>query len=194
MPLEETAPDPGALQGPRVQESWSFHLRCEKAGAFTYVLDQPQKPEYIHVLLNHLPTTGLLVSTTALLIALILRSRHGQICALAVIALCSAAAWPIYLTGKAGYRNVRRIADDRGMDWLDEPLDRTDSLTILYLPVFLLAPGSILAPRFWKQAQLPLIILTLAAALAGVGIGAYIAEAGGQVRHPEFRSLPPPGS
>ena len=79
------------------------------------------------------------------------------------------------------------------MDWLDEHLDRADSLTILYLPVFLLALGSILAPRFWKQAQLPLTILTLAAALAGVGIGVYIAEAGGQVRHPEFRSLPPPG-
>ena len=53
------------------------------------MLDQLQKPEYIHVLLNHLPITGLLVSATALLIALILRSRQGQICALAVIALCS---------------------------------------------------------------------------------------------------------
>jgi len=42
--------------------------------------------------------------------------------------------------------------------------------------------------------DLGLTILTLAAALAGVGIGAYIAEAGGQVRHPEFRRLPPPGS
>ena len=111
-----------------------------------------------------------------------------------MIALRSAAAWPVYLTGKAGYRNVRRVADDQGMDWLDEHLNRADSLTILYLPVFLLALGSILAPRFWKQAHLPLTILTLAAALAGVGIGAYIAEAGGQVRHPEFHSLPPVGS
>jgi len=127
-----------------------------------------------------------------LLIALILRSRQGQICALAVIALCSAAAWPVYLTGKAGYRNVRRIADDRGMDWLDEHPGSCRLLDDLLLARFSARSGLDSRTAFLETSTVSFNHLTLAAALAGVGIGAYIAEAGGQVRHPEFRSLPPP--
>jgi ABC-type Fe3+ transport system permease subunit len=95
-----------------------------------------QQPEYLHVLLNHVPITGLAIAALGLAIALFGRSRRATVCALAMIAVCSAAAWPVYLTGKASYRTVRKIADDRGTDWLDEHMERADSWAIAYAAVF----------------------------------------------------------
>ena len=146
-----------------------------------------QQPEYLHVLLNHVPITGLAIAALGLAIALFSRSRRAIVCALTMIAVCSAAAWPVYLTGKASYRTVRKIADDRGTDWLDEHMERADSWTIVYAVGFLFAMAGVLVPIRWKKLQVPLAIATLVVAIGGLAAGAYIAEAGGKVRHPEFR-------
>jgi hypothetical protein len=146
-----------------------------------------QQPEYLHVLLNHVPITGLAVAVLGLAIALISRGRRAIVCALTMIAVCSAAAWPVYLTGKASYRTIRKVADDRGTDWLDEHMERADSWTIVYAGVFLFAVAGVLVPIRWKKLQVPFAIATLAVAIGGLAAGAYIAEAGGKVRHPEFR-------
>ena len=45
-------------------------------------LDLLKKPEYIHVVLNHLPIYGTILGALALAISLILRSRAAQITAL----------------------------------------------------------------------------------------------------------------
>jgi hypothetical protein len=47
-------------------------------------LDLLQKPEYIHVVLNHLPIYGTILRALALAISLILRSRAAQITALVI--------------------------------------------------------------------------------------------------------------
>ena len=93
----------------------------------------------------------------------------------------------MYLTGKASYRTIRKIADDRGTDWLDEHLERADSWAIAYAAVFCFSTAGILVPIRWKKLQIPLAIATLVVAIGGLAAGAYIAEAGGKVRHPEFR-------
>jgi hypothetical protein len=41
--------------------------------------DLIQKPEYIHVVLNHLPIYGSILGALALAISLVLRSRAAQI-------------------------------------------------------------------------------------------------------------------
>ncbi len=146
-----------------------------------------QQPEYLHVLLNHVPITGLAIAALGLAIALFSRSRRAIVCALTMIAVCSAAAWPVYLTGKASYRTIRKIADDRGTDWLDEHMERADSWAIAYAAVFCFSAAGILVPIRWKKLQIPLAIATLVVGIGGLAAGAYIADAGGKVRHPEFR-------
>ncbi|MBV9490949.1 MAG: hypothetical protein JO069_14695 [Verrucomicrobia bacterium] len=145
-------------------------------------------PAYLHVLLNHVPLTGLAVASLGLLFSLALRNATAQVCALALVLICAAAAWPVYLTGKAAYRDVRRIADEPGMDYLDDHLDRADRFTIAYLPATLLAVAGLVLPRFWPGIRPLLGWLTLAGAMAALAAGIYIGEAGGRVRHSEFRS------
>jgi hypothetical protein len=87
-------------------------------------LDLLKKPEYIHVVLNHLPIYGTMLGALALAISLILRSRTAQITAL-ILTLIAAA-------------------------------------------------------------------LTLVVAILCSGIAVYIAQPGGRVRHPEFRTSDTP--
>ncbi len=48
------------------------------------------------------------------------------------------------------------------------------------------------APMKWPRSSLPLAIATLAIGCATLGIGFYIAYAGGHIRHKEFRFEQPP--
>ena len=54
-----------------------------------------RQPEYIHVLLHPLPIYGLAAGVFSLVLALVTRSRGGQVIALVVILLAAASAWPI---------------------------------------------------------------------------------------------------
>lgn len=144
-------------------------------------------PEYLHVLLNHLPITGLIIASLGLLLSLAIRNSSAQVCALALVFVCAGSVWPVYLTGKAAYRNIRRIADEPGMDYLDEHLDRAERLVIVYLPTMLLAMAALVIPRFEPAARAALGWVILACAAIAVAAGVWIAEAGGKVRHPEFR-------
>ena len=81
-----------------------------------------------------------------------------------------------------------------GREWLDEHSDRADrTIGILYVMAGV-AAVAIVAPIKWPQTAIPLGIITILAALAGLAAGGYIAQAGGRVRHVEFRvpgQLPP---
>jgi hypothetical protein len=54
-------------------------------------LDLLQKPEYIHVLLNHVPIYDTILGALALAISLVLRSRADQITALIITFVAGAA-------------------------------------------------------------------------------------------------------
>ena len=149
-------------------------------------------PEYIHVLSNHLPLTGLAVASVGLFLALLTRNGVACRCALVVVLACAAAAWPVYLTGHAAYRNIRRIADDAGTDQLDEHLERADRWTVAYLPAALLAGAALGAGRFRPRIAIYLTWATLLGAAGALAAGAYVAQAGGLVRHAEFRLPTPP--
>src|SRR6516165_3442969 len=61
-------------------------------------LDLLKKPEYIHVVLNHLPIYGTILAALALAISLILRSRAAQITALIITLIAGASAYPVFVT------------------------------------------------------------------------------------------------
>ena len=84
------------------------------------------------------------------------------------------------------------MSDDPGRAWLDEHMDRAEDLIYFFYALALLALAAIVAPIKWPRSATALLIATILLGAATLGIGGYIAYAGGKIRHREFRNVPPP--
>ena len=159
-------------------------------------LELLKKPEYIHVVLNHLPIYGTILGALALAISLALRSRTAQITALILTLIAAASAYPVFVTGQRAYKAIRGISDDAGAEWLDEHMDRAEKTIGAFYFLALLALAGLLVPIKWPKSAVPLAALTLVVAILCSGIAVYIAQPGGRVHHPEFRpsETPTPAS
>ena len=71
-------------------------------------LDLLKKPEYIHVLLNHLPIYGTILAALALAISLMLRSRAAQITALVLALIAGGGGIPGFRERTKGLQNNTR--------------------------------------------------------------------------------------
>jgi len=151
-----------------------------------------RQPEYIHVLLNPLPVYGLLVGWVGLVIGLALRSRRAQIATLTLVLLSSISAWPVYEFGEQGYDRVLSMTDEDGEAWLDEHMHRAEALIWVFYVLAALSAFAIAAPIKWPKSSMPLAVAVILLGAVTLGSGAYIAYAGGRVRHREFRNEPPP--
>ena len=151
-----------------------------------------QQPEYIHVLLNPLPVYGLLVGWVGLVIGLALRSRRAQIATLTLVLLSSISAWPVYEFGQQSYDRVLSMTDEAGEAWLDEHMHRAEDLIWVFYALAALSVFAIAAPIKWPKSSMPLVVAVILLGAVTLGSGAYIAYAGGRVRHREFRNEPPP--
>ena len=151
-----------------------------------------RQPEYIHVLLNPLPVYGLLVGWVGLVIGLALRSRRAQIATLTLVLLSSISAWPVYEFGEQGYDRVLSMTDEDGGAWLDEHMHRAEELIWIFYVLVALSAIAIAAPIKWPRSSLPLTLAVVLLGAVTLGSGAYIAYAGGRVRHREFRNEPAP--
>ena len=159
---------------------------------FQLLLDHLKQPEYVHVLINHMPVFGLLIGAVALFIAILLRSRPARVTALAVVCLSAASAWPVYHYGEAGYDRIKSMSDSAGEQWLDEHQRRAEEFILLYYMLAVLAAGAIAVPPDMPRTGITLTIVILALALGTFAVSGWIAFPGGQVRHKEFRTSPPP--
>jgi hypothetical protein len=151
-----------------------------------------RQPEYIHVLINPLPIYGLLMGWIGLVIALLLRSRRAQIATLAIVLLSAGAAWPVFELGEQSYDRVLSMTDEDGHAWLDEHQHRADQCINFFYALAILSAVAIAAPIKWPKSSLPLVLTVLLLGAIVLGMGGYIAYAGGKIRHREFRIGPPP--
>ena len=170
-------------QKPLIQKSQFNHMT---------ELDLLKKPEYIHVLLNHLPIYGTIFGALALTISLMLRSRAAQITALILTLIAGASAYPVFISGQRAYKTIRDMSDDDGAEWLDEHMDRAEKTIGAFYSLAALAVAGLLVPIKWPKSAVPLAALTLVVAILCSGIAVYIAQPGGRVRHPEFRPVETP--
>jgi hypothetical protein len=156
------------------------------------ILKGLEQPEYVHVLLNPLPVYGLVMGLVALIAGLVLRSRAARCSALTIIVIAGASAWPVSEFGQHGFDRVKGMSDSEGEKWLDEHMRRAEELVCIFYALAVLALISIGAE--WKRSRvaLPLVIATMVLALGALGVGGYIAYAGGHIRHKEFRFEPAP--
>ena len=150
------------------------------------------EPEYVHVLLNPLPVYGLAVGVVGLIIALLLRTRPARVTALGLVMVSAASAWPVYYYGEAGYDRVKTMVDEAGDKWLEEHMRRGEQLIYIFYVLAALSAAAIAVEVSAPKAAVPVAVATLILALTSLGVGGYIAYAGGRVRHKEFRFEDPP--
>lgn len=151
-------------------------------------------PEYLHVLLHPVVIVGLTVALLCLLAGMVLREPKMRLLGLVLVAATSLAAWPLLSLGQSAYNRVRPLADDDGKAWLLQHMNRAETMVpVFYVTAGLAVLGIGLSRRKPRTATV-VAALTLVVGFTAVGAGAWIAKAGGQVRHPEFRIGPAPSN
>ncbi len=153
-----------------------------------------QEPEYVHVLLNHLPMTGLLAALLSLAVGIVVRKRPVLFVGLALVSLFSLSAWPVSEYGEGGYDRVLAMSDDEGQAYLKRHRDLADNWEFLFYVAA--GAGAVAMVAGWRWPR-SLWAASLGVALLGASslvAGAVIAECGGKIRHREFRHGPPPNA
>lgn len=144
------------------------------------------KPEYIHVLLNPLLGYGLGTGIIILGFGLLTRNKTTRMTGLVVTAICAASAWPVLYFGQHGYNSLSPLLDTESHQWLDAHMERAERFIYVFYATAVLAMVA-LALSKKPKASAALALLTLALGGCSLGIGAWIARAGGQISHLEFR-------
>ncbi len=149
-------------------------------------------PAYRHVLLNHVPVIGLIVAFAVLTVGAVLRQTTMLRTGLVLVALTAGVSIPVGIFGDDAYLAVFDLLDGDGRAWLDYHMHLADTwLPVLYtnaaLAALALGVGIVRPPLL-----LPTALVVLLVTLAGVGTAVAIAEAGGKIKHPEFRLDDPP--
>ena len=176
-----------ALMGAGVAFAHDPGTHASKEGLFGL------KAEYLHVLLNPLLGYGLGIGVVVLAFGLLARNKPTRKVGLIVTAVCAASAWPVLYFGQHGYNSLSPLLDTESHQWLDAHMERAERFIYVFYATAVLA---IVALAFSKKpkASFVLALLTLAMGACSLGIGAWIARAGGQISHSEFREegAPPP--
>ena len=151
-----------------------------------------QQPEYIHILLNHIPVVGLLISVISLIAAVLLNKPSAIFISLGLVAICAFMVWPVSYYGEAGYDRVYSMADRVGDAYLKKHRDLADDWSWLFYLTGIASVATFIV-GYKKQNQLRFLSgLVIIFALASLVAGTVIAEVGGCVRHEEFRRGTPP--
>jgi peptidoglycan/LPS O-acetylase OafA/YrhL len=148
--------------------------------------------EHLHVALNHIALIGFAVAIIPLLVALIRKDRGALLSALLIVFLCGLSIPVVMETGDGAA--VRLATGDAGVQldsaagmFLHEHEERADvAATFVYISMGLAAAG-LVTMRIKPQHQYKLAVLVLAGCVVCTALLVWTAEAGGQIRHPEFR-------
>ena len=151
-----------------------------------------ESPAYRHVLLNHLPLTGLAVAACVLAWGVFEDRWASIVLGLALVAATSLSALLVMQSGDAAYPRLFDELDGHGQAWLDHHAFLAERFG-RGLPIngllAVLAIGVGHRRLAWRRLLgVGLLVTTLASLVAA----AVIAEAGGQIRHSEFRTSTPP--
>jgi hypothetical protein len=150
------------------------------------------RPEYVHVLINHFPLIGLLVGMLSLGCAMALKNRAAIFLGLALVALLSLSACVVSYFGEEGYDRVLSMADENGQAFLRYHQHLADHWVFLFYVCAAVALLGIALGWKWPRWLTPISILTLLLGAGALAAGILIARSGGEIRHREFRSGPPP--
>jgi hypothetical protein len=120
------------------------------------------------------------------------RRWSSALFALALVALLSGSTWLVVGSGDAAYPFVFESLDGPGQAWLDYHTHLGDRWGGVIAANGLIALGAIAAGHARERLRRPGVLVVLATTLAALLLAVFVAEAGGQIRHPEFRRGDPP--
>lgn len=149
-----------------------------------------RQPEYWHVLLNPLPSLAMGLAVILLAASLVTAAEGLATAGLVSIAIGGGAAFPVIQLGQRAYD---RLFDGLPLDarlWLDVHMARAEKAQYLFYLAAIVAIFALARRKRQAQAK-PLRLAALVLASASAVAAAWIAHAGGQVGHPEFRRGPP---
>ena len=151
-----------------------------------------ENPAYRHVLLNHLPITGLAVAACVLAWG-VFEDRWGSISfGLALVGVISLAGALVMQSGDAAYPFLFDQLDGDSQAWLDHHAFLAERFGRC-LPINGVLAVLAVAVGFRRLAWRRRLGFALLATTCGSLVAAaVIADAGGQIRHPEFRTSKPP--
>jgi plastocyanin len=152
-----------------------------------------RQPEYLHVLINPLPVYGLAMGLIGLFVAICQRSQAASRAALVIVLISAAAAWPVYEFGEQAYDRVLSMSDEAGRAWLTEHQSRAEHLIWFFYALAGLTAVTLIVSFKRAKFAVALSVTVLLLGAITLGLGGYIAYAGGKIRHREFRTEPPPG-
>jgi hypothetical protein len=150
------------------------------------------RPEYVHAAINHFPLIGVFVAMLALATGLIAKQRAVTLAGLALVAVMALSIWPVFSFGEAGYDRVLSMSDEAGEGFLKYHAALAHRWAFLYYITAGVAALAFCLSWKWPRVLMPGSIAALVLGIASLVAGIAIAQAGGEVRHREFRSGPPP--
>jgi hypothetical protein len=157
----------------------------------------PDTAEHWHVALNHLPLIGVAASIIPLLAGAVLRQRPLVLTGLIMVVLFGGSTALVMNTGEEAeerfeHGEAAAQLDDVGEQWMHVHEDRAHLAAKIAYGTAAFALLAFILALAWRRSMLIVSILALLGAAGTVGAMAWVADAGGQIRHPEFRSGPPP--
>lgn len=151
------------------------------------VIELLQEPAYRHLLLNHIPVIGLGMSLLVLVFGLVLRQTAALYFGLFLTALTAGIALPVALAGDAAYPEIFDGLGEEGRDWLDYHAHLAEQWLPLIYGTAVLAVCVSLGGVYRSAWLYPGALLVSLVSLGSITGTVLIAEAGGKVKHPEFR-------
>ena len=149
-------------------------------------------PEHLHVALNHVALIGLVVAVIPLLIGLIRKDRGALLAGLLIVLICGLSIPVVMETGDAAAGRLLSgdagvLLDNTSAACLKEHEERADTAAAFgYLAAAFAAVG-LLIMRFAPAHQYKAAVMVLADCILCTTLLVWTAEAGGKIRHPEFR-------
>jgi hypothetical protein len=149
-------------------------------------------PAHLHVALNHIPIIGLAVACIPVLIGILFHSRAALASGLLAVILCAGTMPAIIETGEAAQESFVDGSIEPGMDAAGKEAFREHSgrakftAPVDYAAGILALAALITLIKFPRQAAWGSWAVLLGVAFS-IALSIWTAEAGGRIRHPEFR-------
>jgi hypothetical protein len=111
-------------------------------------------PEYIHTLINPLPTYGVAIGIGVLIVGLLTRSITTRNVGLVIILLCTGIAWAVVHYGQHAYNHLFPDLDAESKKWADLHMDRAESFAWDFYLTAVLSVIALAVPKT-RLTQLP---------------------------------------
>jgi hypothetical protein len=104
-------------------------------------------PEYLHTLINPLPTYGVAIGIGVLIIGLLSRSITTRNVGLVIILFCTGIAWVVLFYGQHAYNHLFPDLDAESKKWANLHMDRAESFAWVFYVTAVLSLIALFVPK-----------------------------------------------